>query len=80
MWVESGAPFASLTNAMRLRKAAVFRSAQMLLIAAGLSGCAVPLRGGFGPQDGYGSHNDQIMASAERAGFRTGTPSLTWNL
>lgn len=60
MCVEAGAPFASVPNGIRLLKAVALRSAPMLLIAVALSGCAIPLREGFGPHE-HTSRNDRIV-------------------
>lgn len=74
MCVESGAPFASVPNAMRLAKAVALRSAPMLLIAIALSGCAIPLREGVGPHE-HTSRNDRIvLVAAERTAFWRGMP------
>lgn len=61
MAAELEAPFAGMANAARLRKF-VLRSAQMLLIGGGLSGCAIPLRVGLVSQEGrLTSPHSQIM-------------------
>lgn len=61
MAAELEAPFAGMANAARLRKF-VLRSAQMLLIGGGLSGCAIPLRVGPVSQEGrLTSPDSQIM-------------------
>jgi hypothetical protein len=60
MAAELEAPFAGMANAARLRKF-VLRSAQMLLIGGGLSGCAIPLRVGLVSQEGRLTSPSQIM-------------------
>ena len=77
MAAGSGAPFAGMANAARLHKF-VLMSAQMMLIGAGLSGCAVPLREGFGSQEGLISPDHRAMlASAQDAAVQRQSQSTT---